>query len=103
MKKVNATHLLVLSASLALGLTFGGCDQRVEPTSQPTEKTVEKNTTIINPPEVEKKVENNMTIVNPPVVEKKVENNTTIVNPPVAEKKVEKKVESKPTTTPQSR
>lgn len=69
--------LLLITATSVL---FVGCDARVN-TAPPV---VEKNTTIVNPPN-EKKVENNTTIVNPPA-EKKVETNTTIVNPP-AEKK----------------
>jgi len=52
---------------------FNACDARTS-TAPPT---VEKNTTVVNPP-AEKKVENNTTIINPPAVsEKKVETKTT--------------------------
>lgn len=55
-------------ASLALA----ACDARVN--TQPP--VVEKNTTVVNPPE--KKVENNTTIVNPPATTEKKETTTTI-------------------------
>jgi len=74
--------LLLLPISVAF--LFAACDARVSPAPP----TVEKNTTIINPPaKEEKKVENNTTVINPPAKEeKKVETNTTIVNPPAAPK-----------------
>ena len=50
------------------------CDNR--PTPPKSEKVVETNTTIINPPAKQ---------------EKKVENNTTIINPPPAPPKEDKK------------
>ena len=50
------------------------CDNRPAPPT--SEKVVEKNTTIINPPATQ---------------EKKVENNTTIINPPPAPPKEDKK------------
>lgn len=47
----------------AVTLLFAACDAKVS-TAPPT---VEKNTTIVNPPvKEEKKVENNTTIINPP-------------------------------------
>ncbi len=52
---------LLLPAAVAL--LFVACDARVTPAAP----TVEKNTTIVNPPaKEEKKVENNTTIINPP-------------------------------------
>jgi len=53
-------YLLILTA---VALLLAACDAKVS-TAPPT---VEKNTTIVNPPaKEEKKVENNTTIVNPP-------------------------------------
>ena len=57
---------------LATASLLAGCDTRVN-TAPPV---VEKNTTIVNPPD--KKVENNTTIVNPPATTEKKETTTTI-------------------------
>jgi hypothetical protein len=75
----------------AIAVIFTGCDARVTPI--PAEKTVDKSTTIVNPPANEApKVENKTVIVNPaPKEEKKVENKTIIVNPPAPAVTEEKK------------
>lgn len=77
------THLILAAAAALLV----GCDARVTPL--PSEKTVEKNTTIVNPPGKE---ENKTIIVNPPAKEEtKIEKKTIIVNPPAPTTTEEKK------------
>lgn len=70
--------LIILGASTLL---LAACDSRVN-TPAP-EKTIEKSTTIINPPAKE---------------EKKVETNTTIINPTPAATTEEKKTTTTTTT-----
>ncbi len=61
---------------IIIAVVLTGCDARVS--TSPPDKVVEKNTTIVNPPEKEgKKVENNTTIINPPAAPKTEENKTT--------------------------
>jgi len=67
-------------AIAAAAVLLAGCDTRVTAPATPPveEKTVEKNTTIVNPPvKEEKKVENNTTIVNPPAAPREEDKKTT--------------------------
>lgn len=71
--------ILILAATVALT----ACEQRVEtPAGQPAEKTVEKNTTIVEPPAAEKKSETNTTIVNPPAAAEEKSSSTTTTTTP---------------------
>jgi len=48
-----------------IALLLAACDARV--VNPPTEKVIEKNTTVITPPVQEPKVENKTIIITPPV------------------------------------
>ena len=43
-----------------------GCEQKIEPAGSGQPTTVEKNTTVINPPAEKKTETNTTTVVNPP-------------------------------------
>ena len=73
---VNLMKYLIL---LSITTIFcAACEQKIETPAQPGDKTIEKNTTVVEPP-AEKTVEKNTTIINPaPKIEDKT--TTTTIN-----------------------